>query len=180
MIELHDLTCGYDGIYPVKELSAQLPSTGLIAITGASGCGKTTLLRCLAGLLMPASGGVSGLPKKLSMVFQEDRLLPWLGVRENVLLSNAAGDADIWLDAVELDVSARDKPIAELSGGMQRRVAIARALNFKGDALLMDEPMKGLDAQLARRIMGRILKLYPLVIITAHEEAEGAAILHLR
>ena len=148
MIELKHVTCAYGEKTPVRNLTLTLSDAGVIGVFGASGSGKTTLLRLLAGRLQPTSGTVEGLcGKRVSMVFQEDRLLPWRTALENVALvrDGSSGDATRLLDAMELSAEAEKLPAA-LSGGMQRRVALARALNFGGDVLLLDEPFKGLDA----------------------------------
>ena len=76
------------------------------------------------------------------------------------------------LEDVELS-GAADKPIRELSGGMQRRVAIARALAFGGDILLLDEPLKGLDEALQKRVVPRIKKRFPTLLLITHSEEEA-------
>ena len=79
MIELAHVHCIYGEKTPIRDLTLILPDVGVVGVFGASGAGKTTLLRLLAGLLQPASGTIEGLAgKRISMVFQEDRLLPWL------------------------------------------------------------------------------------------------------
>ena len=158
MIELKHVTCAYGEKTPIRDLTLALPDAGVIGVFGASGSGKTTLLRLLAGRIQPASGTVEGLyGKRVSMVFQEDRLLPWRTALENVALvrDGSSGEAMRLLDAMELSAEAGKLPVA-LSGGMQRRVALARALNFGGDMLLLDEPFKGLDEALRARVSGPI------------------------
>ncbi len=133
-----------------------MPDTGVIAVTGPSGCGKTTLLRLIAGLEQPDSGKVSVFAgAKISMVFQEDRLLDYMSARGNILAvlpagreqkSRSAKYADECLARAGLDGEA-EQVVSEFSGGMRRRVAIARALAYGGDILIMDEPFKGLDAE---------------------------------
>ncbi|MEG1547171.1 MAG: ATP-binding cassette domain-containing protein [Clostridia bacterium] len=172
MIKLTHLTCGYGELLPIKDLSLLLPDKGVIAVSGPSGCGKSTLIKALSGLITPVKGEITGMPERLSEVFQEDRLLPWLNVWENVAFVRPEGDIAACIDAVEL---VREKTeIASLSGGMKRRVAIARAMNYGGDAVLLDEPFKGLDEPLARRVMERIKACFPLVIITVHGDIQGA------
>ena len=92
-------------------------------------------------------------PARVSMVFQEDRLLPWATAEENVAfaIQNDRPRAAEWLCRVGLAEERTLYPDA-LSGGMKRRVAVARALAFDGDILLLDEPFKGLDADLRRSI----------------------------
>lgn len=132
--------------------SLDFPEHGVACLFGPSGCGKTTLMNCMAGLTKPDAGTVSGAEGlKISCVFQEDRLLPWLSARENIAAvfrdkkegGRAAGE---WLNAFGLGEDAELKP-AELSGGMCRRVSLARALAFGGDFFLLDEPFQRLDAR---------------------------------
>jgi len=160
----------------LERFSCCLPDHGAVCLFGHSGCGKTTLLHLLAGLHRAQSGVVRGLEnKRVSMAFQEDRLLPWLTAAQNItlVLKDSGGDnrpALPWLELVELTEQA-DKWPRELSGGMRRRVNIARALAFDGDILLLDEPTNGLDEDLARRVMARIKTLYAarLMVIVTHD-----------
>lgn len=173
MIILKDVTCGYGAIMPIQNLSAIFPQSGCVAIAGPSGSGKSTLIKLLAGLIAPTSGEVCGLEgKRAAVVFQEDRLLPWRSVLENVALVNEQGDAMAALEIVELVPDAEKLP-ANLSGGMQRRTALARALNYGGDILLLDEPFKGLDDELKQRIALRIRGRFELVVIATHDVAEA-------
>ncbi len=172
MISLERITLGYGDAAPVRDLTVTLPQRGVVAVTGASGSGKTTLLKLLAGLLAPLSGTVRGLEGlRVSAVFQEDRLAPWLTAKENVALVNDLGDPEKWLVALELGDKRNEYPAA-LSGGMQRRVALARALHYGGDVLLLDEPFKGLDEELTRRIAPLIGEAFPLVVIAVHHQKE--------
>lgn len=127
-----------------------LVSTGeFVCILGPSGCGKSTVLRLAAGLLKPQRGEVHRAPEHVGFVFQDPRLLPWLNVRENVLLPLAlmrrpSEDPTPWLKRVGLE-SAADLYPHQLSGGMKQRAAIARALITRPGLLLMDEPFSALD-----------------------------------
>lgn len=157
------------------------PEAGIVALMGPSGCGKTALLRLIAGLERP-DGGTVRLPRgtKLSMVFQEDRLLPTLDVRGN-LLAVLGGDtpenrrlAEEYLDRVGLEREYPSLP-SQLSGGMKRRVAIARAVAYGGDILLLDEPFKGLDNESKRRVMDFALeRKNRLTLLVTHNENEAA------
>lgn len=176
MTELIDITCGYGGVPVLKDFTCKIPLNGVTLLTGASGSGKSTVIKLLAGVIAPMEGEVRGLlDKRLSVVFQEDRLLPWFSVRKNVALVNASGDVDRWLCAVELSEYA-DKKASELSGGQQRRVALARALSFGGDLLLMDEPFTGLDDALKLRVIDRLRGAFPAIVVATHDDAEAAAL----
>ena len=147
---------------------------GITCLKGPSGCGKTTLLRVISGLMIPDSGTVTGRPERISFMFQEDRLFPWLTVLENVKL--VCGDAQKAMDllkAVELEKEAGSLP-SSLSGGMKRRVALARALAFDCGMFLLDEPFKGMDPGLTRRLIPLITGLDVPVIAATHSEEELA------
>ena len=178
MIELAHVHCIYGEKTPIRDLTLILPDVGVVGVFGASGAGKTTLLRLLAGLLQPASGTIEGLAgKRISMVFQEDRLLPWLTAVENVALVRDGSEADARALLAALALSAEtDQLPRALSGGMQRRVALARALNFGGDVLLLDEPFKGLDAALCAEAAAVVRGRFPLTVIATHDRGEAAAL----
>jgi len=159
--------------------SKSFPLGKTYALVGPSGCGKTTLLRLLAGLETPQSGSIT-VPQmaKITTMFQENRLLPWLTVRQNVaLVLSTPNEAliDWCLAAVELDGYTQKYP-DELSGGMQRRVALARALAHGGDILLLDEPFNGLDEALKERIAPKIKERFEgkTIFLVTHSEQEAA------
>lgn len=171
MIKLRDIDVAFAKQSVLKGFCADIPTDGNTAIFGASGSGKTTLLRVLLGLQKPDSGVVTGAEKlRMSAVFQEDRLLPWLTARENVALVADPGCADAHLAALGLAEAMHAMP-AQLSGGMKRRVAIARALAFGGDMLLLDEPFNGLDAE-AKSVAARAILANgrPVVVITHNRD----------
>ncbi len=135
----------------LNDLSFTFELNSVTAVKGESGCGKTTLLRILAGLEAADSGNVNGIEgKKISFLFQEDRLLPWLTAKNNVAAVIKDKEkkplASQILSELGLEDSLELYP-AQLSGGMRRRVAIARALVYEADILLLDEAVRGLDAQ---------------------------------
>lgn len=174
-IRLADVSLKYGEKQIFDRFNLTLPEQGLVCFFGPSGCGKTSLLRLLAGLSVPDSGALSGLNSlKPSMVFQENRLLPWLTASENVSLVLPECDAVAahgWLEQVELGAEA-DKLPRQLSGGMQRRIALARALAYGGDMLLLDEPFTGLDTALAERLLRLIARLYAgkLIVMITHDK----------
>ena len=134
----------------LKGLSLTLPEDGITVILGKSGCGKTTLLRLLAGLEEPDDGEII-LPQGqgVGMVFQEPRLMPWLDVTGNILFGldkyeRAHYPSKELLELVGLEGFGAAYP-HQLSGGMQSRVAIARVIACDPAVILMDEPFAALD-----------------------------------
>jgi len=164
-IRLESVTKAF-GTRPVlRDLSLTIDSGQFVAVVGRSGCGKTTLLRMIAGL-EPVSAGrlsigdaaVSSLRQEVRLLFQEPRLLPWHRVISNVGIArgeNWRDHARSALRDVGLADRAEDWP-ATLSGGQRQRVALARALVSRPKALLMDEPFGALDA-LTRTEMHQLL-----------------------
>ena len=162
---------GKDFLIPVIDsVSFTVEAGEFVCLLGPNGCGKTTLLRIVGGLEPPTRGRVllGGEPvagsgrhtKKVGVVFQEDRLLPWMTLRQNVELvliplgvdaHARRATADRYLRLAGLGGFEEYYP-ARVSGGMRQRAAIARALAIEPDLLLMDEPFGALDAQ-NRRIM---------------------------
>ncbi|MDR2908565.1 MAG: ATP-binding cassette domain-containing protein [Oscillospiraceae bacterium] len=181
MIALKDVSFRFGSLTILDRFSLELKGGGVTALMGPSGCGKTTLLRLIAGLERPVSGSLRA-EGKISMVFQEDRLIPLLSARGNILSAMPKGPkserrADELLNSLEL-LSAGNKLPDQLSGGMRRRVALARALAFGGDILLLDEPFKGLDGK-TREEVARFLfrELLPgtTVLLVTHDDAEAHA-----
>lgn len=164
----------FDGI------SLNIEDGGITALIGGSGCGKTTLLRMISKLDTDYSGHISGVPDQISFLFQEDRLLPWYNVRENIefvlkdVMEKEAINTFVtnMIKNVQLNGHETKHPV-ELSGGMQRRVAMARAFCYPAKLLLMDEPFKGFDMKLNLELISLFLKLYKnsdkTVILVAHE-----------
>ncbi|MBR3018633.1 MAG: ATP-binding cassette domain-containing protein [Clostridia bacterium] len=171
MIRLSHICASYPDKKVIENLSLTFPDTGAFALMAPSGFGKTTLLRVLAGLKTISAGEITGLEnKKISFLFQEDRLLPWLTAQKNVELASNPEKAKHWLSQMEIpDGSQMPR---EMSGGMQRRAALARAMAFGGDILLLDEPFKGLDEALRERIAGRMKEIFPLTVLSVHDAVE--------
>ncbi len=164
MLEVKGLSKSYGRESILADITLTVDEGEFVSIVGPSGAGKTTMLKCLSGLL-PFEGGsvtiagedVVGPPETLGLVFQDysRSLLPWLSVKDNVKLplryrrmSNEEREAATLdaIDSVGLGAHSTKKPWP-LSGGMQQRVAIARALAYKPRLLLMDEPFASVDAQ---------------------------------
>lgn len=174
-IELTGVSKSFDGRSAVFIPRLTLPDKGIFGVRGASGCGKTTLLRLLAGLEKPDSGEITGLEgKKLTYVFQEDRLLPSLNAKQNIEAVCDAETASLWLERVGLGAHGGKYP-DEMSGGMCRRVAFARAFAYGGDVVLLDEPFKGLDAEIKARLADFVCEKAKksLVILVTHDGAEA-------
>ena len=188
MIKLNKVCFSYDGEHPVLvDFCMEIPDGGAIAVMGASGSGKTTLLRILLGLEKPNSGEIFGLNnKRFAVVFQEDRLLQHRTARQNVEIpligtqiekTNVHKIAGTALRDVELN-EFEDFSVRELSGGMCRRVALARAIAFARsglgrDAAILDEPLKGLDNAMKKRIVPRFIDAFATRVIITHDENEA-------
>jgi NitT/TauT family transport system ATP-binding protein len=180
-IELKNVCKNFNGQKVIDDFSLTLPEKGTVCFFGPSGCGKTTLLNCIAGLLPLDGGSISGLEdRKISCIFQEDRLLPWVTAQENVAVvmnanHQANSEASEWLRLVGLEDAAMKHP-NEMSGGMRQRVSIARALAYGGDILLMDEPFHALDSKSRDQVITLINEKTQdkLKILVTHsmEEAE--------
>ena len=129
----------------LRDLCCVFPEGKTTCIRGRSGCGKTTLIRLLLGLDIPDKGKIEGISdRKISAVFQEDRLCENLSAASNIRLVCTETISDRELEEAYKAV-ALQKPVRELSGGMRRRVSILRALLADSDCVIMDEPLRGLD-----------------------------------
>ncbi|MBQ5796972.1 MAG: ATP-binding cassette domain-containing protein [Firmicutes bacterium] len=160
-----------------RDFSMTIPGGKITAIEGPSGCGKTTLLRMISGLDEPDSGTIT--PVTVSCVFQEDRLLPWMTVRENLRLAGTSEQVETVLQMMKLQDFGDYLP-EQLSGGMRRRVAMGRALVYNGSITLMDEPFVGLDPELKARLIGEIRELWKeqgrTVLFITHDRSDAEAL----
>ena len=160
-------------------LDLEIERGEFVALLGKSGCGKTTLLRALAGL-DPVDGGTLEVPERRTVVFQEHRLLPWWKVWRNVAIglprATARARAQSALEEVGLDKHANAWPVT-LSGGEAQRVALARALVREPELLLLDEPFAALDALTRLRMHGLVRALTtrhrPAVLLVTHDVDEA-------
>jgi len=185
----------YGGRVPTHALdgvSAEVFDNEFLAILGPVGCGKTTLLRIVAGLLRPTEGRVlcdgrpvSGPGPDRGYVFQEEAIFPWMTVRENLELGLLArGDeaatrqaiVDGLLELTGLGAYARAYP-KELSGGMTKMVEVARVLATDPSILLLDEPFGLLDAQTRSRMQAELHRLWEhrrkTVVLVTHDIEEA-------
>ncbi len=174
----------------LDDLSLDVEPGGRLCVMAPSGTGKTTLLRLVAGLERPDAGAVQVQPPRVSMVFQEPRLVEELTGRENLALTardpaeRARGTALV--DALLPDAPGLlDRPVAQLSGGQRRRIELARALAHDAALVILDEPFASLDdasREAAARLALQALGSRTLVIATHHRgtpEALRARILTL-
>ena len=161
---------GYPGKELFRDFSLALEPGERLAVTGPSGSGKTTLLRLMAGLEQPASGTITGIPRQgVSMVFQENRLVPGLTLLQNLALAAPRAGREDLLDLLRdlgLEEEGDSLP-RSLSGGMARRAAIARAAALGSPLVLLDEPFTGLDEANRRRTAAFLLKRFPHAAIAA-------------
>lgn len=175
-MEIKRVSFSYGDEKVISDFSLSLPKGKRVAIMGESGRGKTTLVRLMLGLLKPDSGEVSlAQGERPSAVFQEDRLLPWYSVKKNTeIVSAGTVNIDALLDDLEIGEHKNKLP-KELSGGQQRRVAIARALAFGGEPILLDEPFKGLDADMRERIAKKVLEYAggASMLLITHDEKDA-------
>ncbi|TVR00235.1 MAG: ATP-binding cassette domain-containing protein [Spirochaetaceae bacterium] len=180
------------------DLSLTVAPGETLAVVGASGCGKTTLLYSAAGLLEPGGGTVTlderrvaGGDRRVGLVLQQYGLFPWFTVRENVALGlrlhgaspeRSGKAADSALEAVGMAELAR-RSILTLSGGEQQRVALARTWAMQPDLLLMDEPFSALDAltrEDLQNLVHTLLRERPVAAILVTHSMEEAVLLGTR
>lgn len=166
----------------IDGLSLRIERGEFVALLGESGCGKTTLLRALAGL-DPLDGGRIIAPKRPAVVFQEHRLLPWEPLWRNVALGLPAKQGKALARAALTEVGLGDRlddwP-RNLSGGQAQRVALARALVQEPQLLLLDEPFAALDALTRIKMHGLVKQLVakhqPGVLLVTHDVDEAIAL----
>lgn len=180
-IKLDKISKIYGDRVILQNLDLTLDTGECTVILGKSGCGKTTLLRLVAGLEKPTSGTLER-PKdlKLGMMFQEARLFPWLTCRQNIALGLPKGadpgEIDHWLQLVQLTEAADQYP-HQLSGGMQQRASLARTLAMHSQLILMDEPFAALDyftrAQLQQELRRMQQQLQRGIVLVTHNVDEA-------
>ena len=195
IIELKNITVRFDGETVLENLSLSIRDGEFVTLLGASGCGKTTTLRLIAGFLEPDEGdvffdgqnmkGVPAYKREVNTIFQRYALFPHYNVFENVaygLRVRHLPEAEIkervneMLTLVNLSSFAK-RNISKLSGGQQQRVAIARALILKPKVLLLDEPLAALDLKLRKDMQNELKNIQKALGITfvfvTHDQEEA-------
>lgn len=180
-MKIQHLCKTFDGKVVLDHVSLTLESGGTACLMAPSGRGKTTLLRCIAGLEAPDSGQITDLPERIAYVFQEDRLCDGFSAVDNIRLvtGKALGEGEIRRHLEELGLAGSlDQPVRELSGGMRRRVVISRAMCFGADLLLLDEPFKGLDDEARQQTADYILRHRgaAAILCVTHDREDAAAL----
>ena len=174
MVSIKNVSKSYGEKTVFENYSLSAEDNKITVILGESGSGKTTLLNMIAGLT-EYSGEILG-ADKISMVFQRDRLVPHLTVKENILLVNEKADVSALLDSVGLKGTEDLYPKA-LSAGMARRVAIIRAFSYPAPVMLMDEPLVNLDLSLKYSLIDKIKELQKstgkTIILVTHDVKEA-------
>lgn len=158
MLELKDVTKTFGSLSVLKRLSLSCGSGEVVLLVGANGAGKSTLLRAIAGLSRPDSGSVTRDTTRIGLLSHHLFLYGRLSVRENIKLFASVQGASEWSDVVSrLELSkVVDRPLAELSKGMQARVGIARAFLGSPELILLDEPTSNLDEKGTSLLLGEI------------------------
>ena len=179
----------------VENVSLDVRAGTFLSIVGPSGCGKTTLLNMTAGLIEPSEGGVEvfgeslkGINRRASYMFQQEALLPWKTVLDNISLGLELRGRDrreshdlakSWLKRVGLDGFGDSFPY-QLSGGMRRRAAMAQSWIVDPDIVLMDEPFGALDVHTRLRMESEILDIWggarKTVLFITHDLEEAISL----
>ncbi|APX71836.1 ABC transporter ATP-binding protein [Companilactobacillus allii] len=185
MIKVNNIGKTYNNQIALQSVNLDIHNGEFVALVGMSGGGKSTLLRLIAGLEKPTSGSIDIDKTKskslVRMMFQEDRLLPWMTVIENLSFKSKKPEdikhAKELLDLVELNDYADHYP-NQLSGGQKQRVALARALMTDPEILLLDEPLGALDALTRRKMQDLILDICKkqnlTTVLVTHDVDEAA------
>ncbi|WP_374515959.1 ABC transporter ATP-binding protein [Niveibacterium sp.] len=194
-LQIKDVVKDFGGVKAVNHVSIDIAKGEIFALLGSSGCGKTTLLRMLAGFETPTSGRIilnghdlAGLPpylRPINMMFQSYALFPHLSVEENVAFGlkrdgmpkdQIVERVEKMLKLVQLSKYAKRKP-HQLSGGQQQRVALARSLAKRPDLLLLDEPLGALDKKLREETQIELVNIIEqvgvTVVMVTHDQEEA-------
>ena len=182
MIRIRNFSKKYGENVVFENRSFDLEERKTTAIMGKSGLGKTTLLRILMGLEKHDAGSIEGMEnKKISAVFQEDRLCENLSAVTNVAI---VCEKNVTLQEIRKELEniglsgSTEKPVRELSGGMKRRVAIIRSIMADSDIVVFDEPFKGLDVETRKTVIEYLKKKLKdrTVIMVTHDIDEALSL----
>lgn len=186
-------TINGQSIKALKDITLTIPDGSFITLVGKSGCGKTTLLRLLCGLELPSQGQIIFLngeqqvipgKGKVSIVFQEPRLMPWLTVEQNMAFplfkekdrKRVNQIVAHFLELLGLS-KFKDAYPSQISGGMAQRVALGRTLCYDPDVILMDEPLGALDAFTRKKLQTELVDIFQLqkktIIFVTHDVDEA-------
>ncbi|GAD78488.1 ABC transporter ATP-binding protein [Vibrio ezurae] len=186
-LAIKDLTCKYDNQVVLESLSLTVKQGEIVCLLGASGCGKTTLLKAISGLLPLTKGfielngtviddgehWVAPEQRNIGMIFQDYALFPHLTVAQNISFGIKELSQQVQKERIEEMLTMvhlqnlGDRYPHQLSGGQQQRVAIARSLAYKPDLLLLDEPFSNIDTQVRHKLIAQIRSIFKQAGVTA-------------
>lgn len=182
MLKVHKVYQQFDHLPVLENISFHVDDDEIVAIIGPSGCGKSTLLNIISRLQAPKGGNITISSERKAFVFQDDRLLPWLSVWDNIRIVRDDTNEKIIQDLIRdvgLTGFEKYKP-HQLSGGMKKRCGIARAFYYNGKLLLMDEPFQGLDYCLRQEMLHMLMAVWlrnkQSVLFITHEIDEALKI----
>ena len=182
LLKIENLTKKFGSLSIIEDLNLEINKNEIVAIIGPSGCGKSTLLNIISGLIRKFEGKIHTSKPTIGYVFQEDRLLPWLNVFENVkVVNDNSKDEDVLKIIEEVGLKNFENAYPNtLSGGMRQRCAIARGFNYDCDLLLMDEPFKSLDYNLRIEMLSTLINLWKTskksILFITHEIDEAITV----
>lgn len=179
MIKLTGISKSFGSHEVLRDITLSVDRGEIVAVTGSSGCGKSTILNIISGVIKPDHGTVELRASRLGYSFQRNILFPWMSAEENILFvlkrympeGDARLSAERVLDRVGLLQFRNHKP-ASMSGGMQKRLSVARALVVEPDLLILDEPFASIDQVNTEIVTGLITEAAgrgTAVVIATHE-----------
>lgn len=195
MVTIDDVTMAFGSFIAVQDVNLNVGDGEFLSIVGPTGCGKSTILNAIAGLLKPAKGAVAidgaavnGVQNNIGYLFQQDALLPWKTAYQNVELglmfrgmpeAERRGKVLTWLKKVGLKGFEARFP-HQLSGGQRKRVQMAQALITEPKVILMDEPFSALDIHTRHLMQNELLRLWQedrrAVVMITHDLEEAIAL----